>query len=162
MSSPIILAVATVQTACSRLVAFGAHRSANPLLHHVLIERGEGRVILAMIDVERALIFCHLPAPLPLTEFQRKLAAAKWKAEALRFLVPLADLREATRKATDTVTIAPGELRWGPLALCRFTSSDVSEYPHILPPLGTIVEGWTVREIHSGRIDPAALAAEEN
>ncbi|MEA3209053.1 MAG: hypothetical protein QOE70_2110 [Chthoniobacter sp.] len=162
MSSPIVLAVATLQTACSRLLAFGAHRSANHLVHHVLIERGEGRVILAMTDLERALIFCHLPAPLPLTDFQRKIAAAKWKTEALRFLVPLPDLREAARKANGTVAIAPGELRCGPMPIAHFAAPDVNEFPNILPPLDTLTVGWTSLVLQTGRIDPAALAAEEN
>jgi hypothetical protein len=157
---PIILAAVALKAACVRLSALGTHRSENPLLHHVLVERGAGRVILAVTDLSAALIFCHLPAPLPLTDFQRKLAAIQWRQSALRFLVPLADLREAARTARGTVAITPGELLCGPLLLRRFTSPDIAEFPRILPALTSIAEGWSRREIHVGRVDVGALAAE--
>lgn len=124
-------------TVCSGFLKLGAHRSENVLLHHVLVERAEGRVILAMTDLSTALIYCHLPEALPLTELQRKLVSARWRAEAVRFLVPLADLREASRVARGVVKILPSELRCGPLALARSATPDVAEFPRILPPLDT-------------------------
>lgn len=160
MSTPIVVPAAVLKTVCVRLAALGAHRSANPLLHHVLIERGEGRVLLAMTNLSTATIFCHLPAPLPITEFQRRLLAIQWRQSALRFLAPLADLREAARAARGTVTITPGELFCGPLLLSRYATPDAGDFPRILPALATIPEGWTSREIHVGRVNVAALAAE--
>ena len=51
---------------------------------------------------------------------QRRLSEARWTAEALRFLVPLADLREAARTARGAVTIMPGEMLVGPLPIASF------------------------------------------
>ena len=45
-----------------------AVRSDNPLLHHALIERGAGRVVIAATDMSTAHLWCHLPRPLPLTD----------------------------------------------------------------------------------------------
>jgi hypothetical protein len=157
---PITLSAELLASVCTAFAKFGVLREDNPLLHHALVEREQGRVILAATNLSSALIYCHLPTPLPLTEMQRKLAAAQWRAEAMRFLAPIADLREAARKAQGLVTILPCELRSGPLPLARFTAPDVNDFPHILPTLDSIRVGWTSRLIHTGRVDPSALADE--
>ena len=158
---PITLPVELLTSICAAFVKLGVLRAENALLHHALIERGQGRVILAATDLSSGLIYCHLPAPLPLTEFQRKLASVQWRAESMRFLVPIADLRDAARKARGLVTILPGDLRSGPMPLARFTAPDVNDFPRILPPLDSIRSGWTSRIIHTGRVDPSALADED-
>lgn len=162
MPTPIFIPADKLLSACNRFASFGAHRAEDPMLHNVLIERGEGRVILGMSDTERALNYCWLPAPLPLTEMQRKLMRPKWQAEAVRFLVPLADLREASRKASRIVILAAGEVHSGETTLARFTAPDAAEYPAVFPPLASIAEGWTSQEIRAGRVDVMALAAEDD
>lgn len=156
---PIVLSATVLKAVVARLTALGAHRSDNPLLHHVLVVRGEGRVVLAMTDMSSAVLYSHLPEPLPLTAFQRKVKAMQWEREGLCFLAPLAELREAARTARGTVTIAPGELFCGPLRLGRFATPDAADFPSILPALGSLAAGWTIREIHEGRVDIGALAA---
>ncbi|MEA3207842.1 MAG: hypothetical protein QOE70_899 [Chthoniobacter sp.] len=158
---PITLPIELLASICAAFVKLGVLRADNSLLHHALVERGQGRVILAATDFSSALIYCHLPVPLPLTELQGKLAAVQWRAEAMRFLVPIADLREAARKAQGLITILPGELRSGPLPLARFTAPDVNDFPRVLPLLDSIRVGWTSRIIHTGRVDPSALAEED-
>jgi hypothetical protein len=162
MPTPIFIPADKLLSACSRFTSFGAHRSEDPMLHNVLVERGEGRVILGMSNVERFIVYCWMPVPLPLTEMQRKLMRPKWQLDAVRFLIPLADLREANRKAGGLIALNPGEIHTGTVSLARFTAPDAAEYPAVFPPLPSITEGWSSQAVRAGRVDVMALAAEDD
>src|SRR3954469_3209130 len=75
---PITIPAELLASITAGFVKFGAQRCDDPLLHHVLVERAEGRVILAVTNLASALVYLHLPAPLPLTEMQRKAMSMKW------------------------------------------------------------------------------------
>ena len=157
---PITIPAELLASITAGFVKFGVLKSDDPLLRHVLVERAEGRVILAVTNLASALIYLHLPAPLPLTEIQRKMMSVQWRAEASRFLLPLADLHTAAKKAKGLVTLAPGDLRCGPMPLASFSAPDVNDFPRILPPLDEIKVGFTTRRIHTGRVDPTELGDE--
>ncbi|MGB8169509.1 MAG: hypothetical protein WCF18_18560 [Chthoniobacteraceae bacterium] len=157
---PISIPAELLASITAGFLKFGAQRCDDPLLHHLLVERAEGRVIFAVTNLASALIYLHLPAPLPLTEIQRKMMSVQWRADASRFLVPLADLHAAAKKARGLVSIAPGDLRCGPMPLGSFTTPDVNDFPRILPPLDELKVGFTTRRIHTGRVDPTELGDE--
>ena len=158
--TPVLLPAATVQAVCRRLST--TYRGI-ALSEYVSVTRGAGRVVLSATDYHTLSLFCHLPAPLPVTDFQRRLVEPKWKAEAVAFLVPFAHLRNAaTARGAVRLSLLPGEILSGPLRVSRWDDPDPEVFPmDALPPLAELREGWQTMTIRTGRVDVAALAASE-
>ena len=155
---PIVLSADTARAVCQRFATtYPSLRKGSGV---VWIERGAGRVILAAKDAESLTVFCHLLAPLPLTDFQRRISEPKWEAEAMRFMVPFDNLRTAAMSARDTLSLTPEGAHSGQLLLCRFLVLDPTNFPPVLPLLADLREGWSTVLLHTGRVDVAALAAE--
>ncbi len=158
---PIELSLITLRTVLAALREVPVHKSENAVLHHVLVERGDGSVRFTATDLNKSVTWLEPMEIPPAAGLSRKLMETRWKREALVFLCPLADLMDVVRNAPakSVIVLAPDRLCWRGGVPRSFATPDVGEFPPIVPSLDELNPGTNRRTLRTGRPDLNALAA---